>query len=39
MLGALVYALVIGWKLTLVFLSISPVIIILFNVTVKVRRF
>ncbi|CAF0756890.1 unnamed protein product [Adineta steineri] len=36
MLGSLVYALVIGWKLTLVFLSISPLIIISFNLTVKV---
>ena len=37
-LGAIVYALAIGWKLTLVFLSISPAIIILFNITVKVRE-
>jgi ABC-type multidrug transport system fused ATPase/permease subunit len=36
-LGALIYALITGWKLTLVFLSISPFIVILFNVTVKVR--
>jgi ABC-type multidrug transport system fused ATPase/permease subunit len=35
--GALIYALITGWKLTLVFLSISPFIVILFNVTVKVR--
>ncbi len=36
-LGALVYVLVTGWKPVLVFLSVSPFIIILFNVTVKVR--
>ncbi|UJR37711.1 hypothetical protein I4U23_030406 [Adineta vaga] len=36
MLGALIYALVVGWKLTLVFLSISPLIIITFNITIKV---
>jgi ABC-type multidrug transport system fused ATPase/permease subunit len=38
-LGALLYALITGWKLTLVFLSVSPFIIIFFNVTVKVRLF
>jgi hypothetical protein len=37
-LGALIYALAVGWKLALVFLSISPFIIMLFNVTVKVRK-
>ncbi|CAF5081195.1 unnamed protein product, partial [Rotaria sp. Silwood1] len=36
MLGALIYALVTGWKLTLVFLSISPFVIITFNLTVLV---
>jgi ABC-type multidrug transport system fused ATPase/permease subunit len=36
-LGSLIFALITGWKLTLVFLSISPFIIILFNVTIKVR--
>ena len=38
MLGALIYALVVGWKLTLVFLSISPLIIVTFNLTVKVSE-
>ena len=37
-IGALIYSLVTGWKLTLVFLSISPFIIILFNITVKVKE-
>lgn len=36
-LGTLVYALVTGWKPALVFLSVSPFLVILFNVTVKVR--
>ncbi|CAF3938442.1 unnamed protein product [Rotaria sordida] len=36
MLGAVIYSLATGWKLTLVFLSISPLIIITFNVTVLV---
>ncbi|CAF4145934.1 unnamed protein product [Rotaria sordida] len=35
-LGALIYTLTIGWKLTLVFLSVSPLIIITFNLVVKV---
>jgi hypothetical protein len=38
MLGAIVYALAIGWKLTLVYLSIAPLIVITFNVTIKVRK-
>lgn len=36
--GCLTYSLYIGWKLTLVFLSVSPLIIITFNVTVIVSR-
>lgn len=36
MIGGVIYALITGWKLTLVFLSVSPFIIILFNITVKV---
>jgi ABC-type multidrug transport system fused ATPase/permease subunit len=36
-LGALFYALVTGWKPALVFLSVSSSIVILFNVTMKVR--
>jgi len=39
MLGSIIYALVIGWKLTLVFLSISPLIIITFKITIKVRNY
>lgn len=35
--AALIYALVVGWKLTLVFLSVSPLIIIMFNMTIKVN--
>jgi hypothetical protein len=37
-LGSLVYALVVGWKLTLVFLSLSPLMIITFKMIVKVRK-
>lgn len=36
--GCLTYSLYIGWKLTLVFLSVSPLIIITFNVTVIVMK-
>lgn len=36
MIGSLIYSLVIGWKLTLVYLSISPLIVLMFNVTIKV---
>ncbi|CAF0788245.1 unnamed protein product [Adineta ricciae] len=35
-LASLIFSLSVGWKLTLVFLSISPLIIISFNVTVRV---
>jgi len=38
MIGAIIYALAIGWKLTLVYLSISPLIILTFNLTIKVRK-
>jgi hypothetical protein len=34
--GSLAYAFYAGWKLTLVFLSVSPLIIITFNVSVIV---
>ncbi|CAF4075980.1 unnamed protein product [Rotaria magnacalcarata] len=36
MLGALIYALVTGWKLTLVFISIAPFVVLTFNLTVAV---
>lgn len=36
MLGALIYAITIGWKLSLVYLSISPLIIIGLNMTIRV---
>jgi hypothetical protein len=39
MVASLVYGLITGWKLALVFLSISPLVIITFNVTIKVRKF
>ncbi len=35
-LGAIIYALITGWKLALVFLSVSPFIVLIFNLTVKV---
>lgn len=35
MVGCLVFALVKGWKLTLVILSIAPLVIIAFNLTIK----
>ena len=38
MLGALIYALITGWKLSLVFLSVSPIVVLMFNVTIKVRK-
>ncbi len=34
--GPIIYALVVGWKLALVFLSVSPFIVLAFNLTVKV---
>ncbi|CAF3496524.1 unnamed protein product [Rotaria sp. Silwood1] len=34
-LGSLVYSFIVGWKLSLVFLSISPLVILTFNLTVK----
>ena len=36
MLCALIYALAIGWKLTLIFLPVVPVIFFLFNLMIKV---
>ncbi|CAF4231178.1 unnamed protein product [Rotaria sp. Silwood2] len=36
--GCLVYSLAVGWKLSLVFLSISPLIIITFNVSLGVMK-
>ena len=33
-----IYALVIGWKLALVFLSMTPLIVLVFNVTIRVSR-
>jgi hypothetical protein len=38
MLGMLIYSLVTGWQLTLVFLSVSPVIVLIFHLTIKVRK-
>ncbi len=38
MFGALVYSLILGWKLTLVYLSISPLVILSFNLTIKVSN-
>jgi hypothetical protein len=37
-IGCLVYSLSVGWKLSLVFLSVSPLIIITFNATVAVSK-
>ena len=37
-IGSLIYSLIIGWKLTLVFLSLSPLLIITFNRIVKVTE-
>jgi len=38
MLGMLIYSLVTGFQLTLVFLSVSPVIVLIFHLTIKVRK-
>lgn len=38
-IGSLSYALYAGWKLTLVFLSVSPLIIITFNASVIVNSY
>ena len=35
-IGCLIFSFIKGWKLTLVFLSIAPFIVIAFNVTMKV---
>ena len=35
MIGCLIFALVKGWKLTLVILAISPLVIMAFNLTIK----
>ena len=37
-LGAIIFALATGWQLTLVFLSVSPFIILIFNLTFRVRQ-
>jgi len=39
MIGSLIYALITGWKLTLVYLAISPLIILTFNLTLKVIEY
>lgn len=36
MCSCIIYALIVGWKLALVFLSVSPLIVYTFNVTIKV---
>lgn len=38
-IGSIVFSLYTGWKLTLVFLSISPLIIISFNLLIQVTTF
>ena len=38
-IGSLVFALYTGWKLTLVFLSISPLIVLSFNLLIRVNYF
>ena len=35
MVGCLIFALITGWKLTLVILSIAPLVILAFNLTIK----
>ncbi|CAF1034859.1 unnamed protein product [Adineta steineri] len=35
-ISTILYALIVGWKLTLVFLSVSPLIVLAFNLTVKI---
>lgn len=35
MIGCLIFALITGWKLTLVILSIAPLVILAFNLTIK----
>jgi ATP-binding cassette subfamily B (MDR/TAP) protein 1 len=37
-ISLLIFALCIGWKLTLVFLSISPLIILTFNILIRVSQ-
>jgi len=37
-IGSLIYSLIVGWKLTLVFLSMSPLIILALNITIKVGK-
>ena len=37
-IGTLIFSFYTGWKLTLVFLSISPLIILLFNILIRVRE-
>lgn len=38
-IGIVTYALVAGWKLTLVYLSFSPFMVLVFNITVQVRQY
>ena len=38
-IGSIVFALYTGWKLTLVFLSISPLIVLSFNLLIRVKPF
>ncbi len=35
-IGSLIFALYTGWKLTLVFLSVSPLIVLSFNILIRV---
>ena len=37
-IGSLIFSFYTGWKLTLVFLSISPLIILSFNLLIRVSR-
>jgi hypothetical protein len=39
MTGSLIFSLVTGWKLTLVALSLTPLTILIFNVTIKVIEY
>ena len=36
-IGSLVYSFAVGWKITLVFLSMSPLIVFALNITIKVK--
>jgi hypothetical protein len=39
MIGSLIYILVVGWKLALVYLSVSPLVVLAFNLTIKVINY